>query len=110
MAVDLKKSLRDNTLGYTFCFFPKVEFYGDTAEEAILDAIEAVKFSGRCEYYAGHHLFGDKYLVGIAFHFLASKQKATAGWWSTFIDGVEAGCTQSGTLELDRTLSEFAEI
>lgn len=110
MAVDLKKSLRNDALGYTFCFCPKVDLYGAAAAEAILDAIEAVKLSGRCEYYAGNDLFGDGYVVGIGFRFLDSKQKATEVWWSTFIDRVEAGCTQSGTLEFSRVRSGFTDL
>lgn len=107
MAVDTKKRLQDSAEGYAFCFDPKVSAYGSSAAQVILDALKAVRFTGRCEYYAGDAGATYGYAVGIGLRFSA---RPPGKWWLAFRDAVASCCAGNEQLDLDPESSEFSDL
>lgn len=102
--------LTDDQLGYALSFTNLSGAYGGTAAEAVLSALHEMKFTGRCEYYAGDTLPGI-YVVGLAVKGHSRRQKFDHKWWMRLSQLVEKNLAGSeSTFSLDEILSEYAEV
>lgn len=82
--LNLSMPISDDQLGFAlnFSIMPDAGEYGDTVASAILGALGKLRFSGRCEYYAGDVFISREsfYMVGLAVR--ADKGSVPKGeWW-----------------------------
>lgn len=104
--------LTDDQLGYAFSFTDLSWAYGATVAEAVLDSLQAMNFTGRCEYYAGDTLPG-RYVVGLAVKGDSHRQKFDGRWWMKLKQLVAKNLDESeseSTCKLDEVSSEYAEV
>ncbi|WP_159029610.1 hypothetical protein [Streptomyces qaidamensis] len=108
--------LTDDQLGYALAFVDLSGAYGGTAAEAILDALRTVKFTGRCEYYAGD-VMQDRYVIGLAVKGHSRRESFDHKWWIRIKKLVANSLSDPGNLSnsrstcvLDELGSEYAEV
>jgi hypothetical protein len=111
--LDISTPLIDDQVGYAYAFKKDPDvIYGDDVAKAVVGAIRAVGFTGRCEYYAGDPFVDPNlYVVGMGFKFKSRKEKATHKWWEELRKHIEDNLRQQGAkTTLDRASSERAEM
>ncbi|MEO3930977.1 hypothetical protein ABGB07_45125 [Micromonosporaceae bacterium B7E4] len=122
--------LTDEQYGYALAFLGDSDaMYGADVAESILEAFKRLRFSGRCEYYAGNTLFSvpNQYVVGLGLRSDDRKIRLDGAWWAELRHRVESilseknfktiidvDCCEFGSLRafrhdlLDRGVVEFA--
>jgi len=100
--------------GYAFNFFTdNTEFpiYGSTIARALIDYLKIIKFTGRCEYYAGYIVhFPGHYFVCIGLKLKNGKTPENK-FWNKFTSHLEKNIKNYDQgLRFEPTLSEMASI
>jgi hypothetical protein len=89
--------------------------YGELTANAILDALDNVRFDGRCEYYAADGVSsgtGSEYFVGLGCKVRrGSERTPDLGWWTTLVQNVsEALLEATDRVRVDPLSSEMGEM
>lgn len=88
---DPTQAARDSDYGCSFCFQPMSEGADAAVARAVVAALEATNFSGRCEYYSGPFLGGGPQIVAaVALVNLLGKRNPSPRWWEDFKKAVVA--------------------
>jgi hypothetical protein len=112
--LEITVPLSDAQTAYCFAFVWDDEpgMYGSDAAEAVVQALEEIRFTGRCEYYAADRFgAGNLYVVGLGLQSLRPRRKLALEWWWAFVDKVShALVTRTQKLRLAPELSGFHEL
>lgn len=112
--LNLSTPLREDHVGFAlnFSVMPDAGEYGDAVARAVLEALKSLRFSGRCEYYAGEPFVPGEsfYVVGLALK--TEKGTVPKGeWWDHLAKIVsEALKRLRARLVFNTSLSEIGEV
>ncbi|TRO69449.1 hypothetical protein [Streptomyces sp. IB201691-2A2] len=103
--------LTDDQLGHAFSFtYSTASMYGTEVAYSVLAALRSIRFTGRCEYYAGEPIPGI-YVVGLALKSQSPKGGLKGEWWQKLSDLIEKKLQENDSgCSLDRIGSELAEV
>lgn len=112
--LQLSTPLRNDQLAYTLCFsvMPNADAYGDSIAATILDVLKSLRFSGRCEYFAGEPFIPGEhfYMVGLGLK-TPSGDTPDCNWWARLCKFVSHhGLEQKANVVLNAELSEIGEL
>lgn len=112
--LSLSTPLRDDQLGFAlnFSIMPNAGEYGGAVANAILEVLKELRYTGRCEYYAGNPFTAGEsfYIVGLA---LRSDKRLVpkGGWWKCLTKMVAERIRRAETkVILNADLCEIGEV
>ena len=106
---DLTVPLRRNAYGFALCFIPRGRMYGAAAGRAVIAALKAMQFSGRCEYYT-RESFSNEYIVALGLKNANGKKVPDYDWWELFAASVASACDVGSDVRLHSQRGELAEV